>query len=67
LRVEEVHRLYPLRIPKGKSHERSGPVISGATCRTPGHVVQRGQSICLASAILLFTALLRRAGKLKIS
>ena len=50
LRVVEVHRLCPSRTPKGKSHKRSGPVILGATCRTPGHFVQRGQSICLASA-----------------
>ena len=41
---------YPQR---EKNHKWSGPVILGATCRTPGHLVQRGQSICLASAILL--------------
>ena len=36
--------------PTGKSHKRLGPVILGATCRTPGHFVQCSQSICLASA-----------------
>ena len=50
LRVVEVHRLCPSSTPKGKSHKRSGPVTLGATCRTPGHFVQRGKSICLASA-----------------
>ena len=50
LRVVGVHRLCPSRTPKGKSHKWSGSVISGATCRTPGHFVQRSESICLVSA-----------------
>jgi hypothetical protein len=99
-----VHRLCPSRTPKGKSHKRSGPVISGATCiwsqmhplsmkflPLQNGLVSRRIHIkfefestlhshntvlwnssthqlrcCEVSAILLFTAIWRRAGKLKI-
>ena len=50
LRVVEVYRLCPSRTPKGKSHQWSGPVISGVTCRTLGHFVQRGRCVVVKLA-----------------
>ena len=47
LRVVEVHRLCLSHTPEGKSHKRSGTVISVANGRKLGHFVQRGRCVAV--------------------
>ena len=68
LRVVEVHRLCPSRSPKGKMSQtfRSGD-LGGHLQNTWSFCLARPLRCCEVSAILHFTAVWRRVGKLKIS